>query len=343
MPTFEFDDGPGTVIFATTTATAVVHTLVENGVSFTFSTASPTPPTTVDVGLNYSPGGTGLVGLSNTDTPAIWLLDAQNPSGAMTDLSDGGFSGSVTVNANFNSGTWAMTFHRATAPNVVYTGLAGTQAVMASGNFSHITFTESGGMGGMQLQSLSATTINCFCAGTRIRTPESSVDVETLLPGDVIVTADGDTSTVKWLGRQPIDSQFSHPAKVNPICITAGALGGGLPLRDLMLSMDHAVAIGGYLINAGALVNGRTIYPIETMPKNGFTYYHVETEAHELLLAEGVAAETYLDYTDTGSFENSGDRQSTAPIPEMALVRISARRLVPEHIKRCLAPMVAAE
>jgi len=31
------------------------------------------------------------------------------------------------------------------------------------------------------------------------------------------------------------------------------------------------------------------------MPKDGFTYYHVETDDHELLLAEGLAAETFID------------------------------------------------
>jgi ribosomal protein S27E len=194
----------------------------------------------------------------------------------------------------------------------------------------------------MRLHSLSATNVSCFCAGTRISTPNGSVNVETLVPGDTIASADGGTSKVKWLGRQPIDTQLMHPATVNPIRFTAGALGCGLPERDLTVSPDHAVAIDGYLINAGALVNGRTIYQVETMPKDGFTYYHVETETHNLLLAEGVAAETYIDYASIDAFENAKDRADTS-IAEMAMPRVSTRRMVPEHIIRSLAPVIAAE
>jgi collagen type I/II/III/V/XI/XXIV/XXVII alpha len=35
-------------------------------------------------------------------------------------------------------------------------------------------------------------------------------------------------------------------------------------------------------------------------------YYHVELERHELLLAEGLAVESYLDTGDRASFENGG-------------------------------------
>jgi hypothetical protein len=36
------------------------------------------------------------------------------------------------------------------------------------------------------------------------------------------------------------------------------------------------------------------------------TYYHVELDRHDVLLAEGLPAETYLDVGDRSTFENGG-------------------------------------
>ena len=173
--------------------------------------------------------------------------------------------------------------------------------------------------------------INCFTAGTMISTPNGARAVETLVAGDVILNSEGRVSTVKWLGAQDVNTRFTDPKKVNPICITAGALGNGLPLRDLKVSGDHAIAIEGVLYNASTLVNGTTIYQVAQMPLNGFTYYHVETDAHELLLAEGVSAETFIDYAGRDSFEN-GD-EVTGQVAEMALPRISSARMVPSELQ----------
>jgi hypothetical protein len=71
------------------------------------------------------------------------------------------------------------------------------------------------------------------------------------------------------------------------------------------------------------------------MPLDGFTYYHVETDAHELILAEGVAAESFIDY---GAFPREGfvsahEAPKWGPIAEMPLKRISSARLLPDAIK----------
>lgn len=173
----------------------------------------------------------------------------------------------------------------------------------------------------------------CFCAGTGIATPSGPRAVETLQQGDKLLTSDGGETTVKWLGRQDVPVRYLHPAKINPICIKAGALADGVPARDLYISQDHAIAIDGLLINAGALVNGHSIYQVGRMPLRGFTYYHVETDAHELILAENVPAESFIDYAGYGSFDNGSEREDAPPIPEMDLPRVSARRLLPEPIR----------
>ncbi|MGC1494701.1 MAG: Hint domain-containing protein [Sulfitobacter sp.] len=334
MPVFEFDEGAtNNVVFFPTSPGVLPYSVMDGGVNFTLSAVTSGSVGIAERSNGTDPGpGVGQIGLTNTDAGVTWTLDAQSPSG--TDLFGGNFTGALALHANFNSGTWAATFHRTTGANVVHTNLTGVQTLSATaGTYTHITFTNSNTTAGMNLYSLTAAGVTCYCAGTRISTPDGTVDVENLVPGDVVVTADGGTSTVKWLGRQPVNTQFSNPAKINPIQITAGALGKGVPLRDLYVSPDHAIALDGMLINASVLVNGSSIYQVANMPQDGFTYYHVETDAHELILAEGVAAESYLDIPDRSAFVNGADRAGAPAIKEMDIPRISSRRLLPDAIK----------
>jgi hypothetical protein len=63
------------------------------------------------------------------------------------------------------------------------------------------------------------------------------------------------------------------------------------------------------------LVNGASIAQV---PVAEITYWHVELPAHDVILAEGQAAETYLDIGNRGAFENGG----AAPLhlhPDFAL------------------------
>lgn len=179
---------------------------------------------------------------------------------------------------------------------------------------------------------------NCFLAGTRITTPEGDRAIETLTPGDTILTADGRAVPVLWVWQQEIANIFGLSEARAPIRVTANALGPGCPARDLTLTADHALALDGLLINAGALVNGTTIHaiPLAQMPAR-FTYWHVETEAHEVVLAENCPAESFIDYTPRDCFDNHAaylarygrDRL----ISEMALPRVSAARLLPPRLR----------
>ena len=67
------------------------------------------------------------------------------------------------------------------------------------------------------------------------------------------------------------------------------------------------------------------------MPLDGFSYYHIDTGAHELLLAEGVAAESFIDYASRDSFDGQGT--ATNIIQEMPLPRISSARTLPADLK----------
>jgi len=87
--------------------------------------------------------------------------------------------------------------------------------------------------------------------------------------------------------------------------VAAGILGDWLPHRDLTLTAGHALLIDDVLVNAGALVNGTTIRRL-TRAECGETYtvYRIETETHDLILAEGAPAETFIGNVSRQAFDN---------------------------------------
>lgn len=181
----------------------------------------------------------------------------------------------------------------------------------------------------------------CFAAGTLIATPEGERAVEDLRPGDEVLTADGRVVAVKWLGHQTLVRHFAGE-RSRPVRVAPGALGPGMPHRELVLTADHALILDGLAINAGALVNGQTITcdALRDVPERA-TYYHVETEDHEVILANGAAAESFIDYVGRAAFDNYADYLALygepETISEMPLPRISSARLVPASIRSRLA------
>jgi hypothetical protein len=147
----------------------------------------------------------------------------------------------------------------------------------------------------------------CFAANTRILTPDGDVPVQNLAPGDEVLTLRGSSDAVMriiWAGRRSIDLwRHPRPDKVMPIRFIAGALGIGLPEHDLLLSPDHCLFIGGHLIEAKILVNGATVIQDESF--RHITYHHIELEQHDVVLAEGVPVETFLDKGNRRMFDGA--------------------------------------
>jgi hypothetical protein len=144
----------------------------------------------------------------------------------------------------------------------------------------------------------------CYAAGTRILCAGGEVRVEDLAVGDMVFARSAGLVPVKWIGHRRIDCR-RHPApeRVWPVCITAGAFGPNQPSRDLWLSPDHAVAVGDTLIPIRLLANGASI-----RQETGWRqvhYFHVELGRHDILLADGLAVESYLDTGNRGMFANA--------------------------------------
>src|SRR5579871_6072901 len=146
----------------------------------------------------------------------------------------------------------------------------------------------------------------CFLKGTLIRTPLGDVPVETLKIGDLVVTASGETRSVKWVGHADIELR-PHPNRRPwfPVRVAANAFGPDQPARDLYLSPGHSICAdlpADTLIPVGYLVNGATIAQVEV---EEVSYWHVELDTHDLLIAENLPAESYIAMGNRASFDEA--------------------------------------
>jgi hypothetical protein len=139
----------------------------------------------------------------------------------------------------------------------------------------------------------------CFAHGTRIAVPGGTRPVEALRLGDLVETLDRGPQPVVWTG------QVVHPAQGRPapVVIRAGALGPGVPARDLWLSPQHRVMLSGKVVarmfgcdEVLAPVCTRTAIPgIERVERaEPMRYVHLLLDRHAILSAEGAPAESLL-------------------------------------------------
>ena len=160
-------------------------------------------------------------------------------------------------------------------------------------------------------------TATCFLSGTRLLTERGEVAVERLAAGDRVATlVEGAIvhRPIRWVGSRHLDAAAVIATGIRPVRIRAGAFAEAVPHRDLLVTPEHCILIEGVLVPARMLVNGRSI--VEAHDLAAFTYHHVELETHGVLLAEGLAAESYLDTGNRASFAQTA---VTALRPQLAI------------------------
>jgi Ca2+-binding RTX toxin-like protein len=151
----------------------------------------------------------------------------------------------------------------------------------------------------------------CFAAGTLILTQRGEIAVEALREGDRVVVASAPGARpVRWIGHRRVKlAGHPRPWDVQPVRVHAGAFAPGQPHRDLRLSPDHAIHADGVLIPVRYLVNGATVTQESVAD---VTYYHVElagpdgAATHDILFANGLETESYLDTGNRAAFANAG-------------------------------------
>jgi hypothetical protein len=144
--------------------------------------------------------------------------------------------------------------------------------------------------------------VQCFARGTHIASPHGEIPVETLSIGGTVLLASGDTALITWIGYREVNCRrHPEPRNVWPVCVRRGAFGDAGPHRDLLLSPDHAVFADGVLIPVKYLINGRSIRQVRLAR---IDYFHIELPRHDILLAEGLTVESYLDTGSRRHFAN---------------------------------------
>jgi hypothetical protein len=142
----------------------------------------------------------------------------------------------------------------------------------------------------------------CFARGSRLLTPNGYVPVEAFKPGDPVITRLGIRRAVRWIGRRNLAVDLKARQDMRPVLVQPGAFGLHQPSRPVRLSPSHAVFVDGVLVPVRHLVNGATI--LREGSGGMVTYFHIELDRHDVLMAEGLPVESYLDTGNRGEFQH---------------------------------------
>jgi hypothetical protein len=143
----------------------------------------------------------------------------------------------------------------------------------------------------------------CFTPGTKIATPTGLARIEDLKVGDLVHTLDHGAQPLIWVGQVMVSSlRMALRPAFRPVRIAKGALGQGMPVRDMMVSPQHRILVQGpqaellfgapqVLAAAIHLINGTTItraWDVDTT-----TYFHLQCAQHEILVSDGLPSESF--------------------------------------------------
>lgn len=170
--------------------------------------------------------------------------------------------------------------------------------------------------------------ILCFTPGTRIATPFGFRLVEHLRPGDKVQTRDNGIQEIRWAGRRDLDVvDLTKTPKFQPVLIRRGALGDGMPDRDMMVSPNHRMLISDDLAEvmfgerevlvAAKFLTG--LAGVSQVRATSVSYIHLMFDRHEVLWADAVWSESFQpgDYSLQGVGEESRE-EIFALFPELA-------------------------
>ncbi len=212
-------------------------------------------------------------------------------------------------------------------------------------------FNEDGTDAGQLIFSNIETVIPCFTPGTRIATAKGERKVEELQVGDRIITRDNGMQEIRWVGaRKMSGEELAAKEHLRPVLIREGALGNGLPERDMMVSPNHRVLVANdktalYFEEREVLVAAKHLTDVEgidVVDVSGTTYIHIMFDQHEVILSDGTWSESFQP--GDMSLAGVGDAQRDEILelfPELATrvgieAYAAARRSLKKHEARLI-------
>jgi Ca2+-binding RTX toxin-like protein len=153
--------------------------------------------------------------------------------------------------------------------------------------------------------------VPCFTPGTMILTSQGEIPVQDLSVGDKVITRDNGMQEIRWIGSKALDGRMMlESPHLRPVLIRQGALGRGLPERDMMVSPNHRMLVANdktsllfeereVLVAAKHIVDHKGIQQVDTI---GVSYVHMMFDAHEVVLGDGTWTESFQpgDYSLKG-------------------------------------------
>ncbi|MBR3371080.1 MAG: Hint domain-containing protein [Rhodobacteraceae bacterium] len=170
-------------------------------------------------------------------------------------------------------------------------------------------------------------TVPCFVAGTLIDTAQGRRPVEQIMAGDLVMTRDNGYLPVVWAGSRDLtQDEIDQNPDYAAVIIRAGALGDGMPQRDLRVSPWHRILISGQraellfgehevLVPALHLV-GQAGIERDHAP---VSYVHVMFTSHQIIRGEGAWSESFQPGQKTlGGMDDRQRAELLALFPELA-------------------------
>ncbi|MGG7568142.1 Hint domain-containing protein [Rhodovulum sp. DZ06] len=268
---------------------------------------------------------------ATSDEPDNLEVDS-NQVGAPDTISYDIGGGPVTTQVDTGAAVTALvTFHDGTTYNSsfaviqdqtgkVFLLIADTDATLASKAIDtfQVTGVTKTDYGGLFLDTRDDLSFVCFASGGRIATPSGPRLVEALREGDMVLTDDAGPRPIRWIARRSLWLPRGE-SRDRPVRVAAGALGPGLPERDVDLSPRHRVLLRLAPWAAAAMEargkGGRKAQPegggepLEVLSAVGFLcgapgiaprrgvrtvdYHALMLDGHHLLRAEGMGAESF--------------------------------------------------
>jgi hypothetical protein len=153
--------------------------------------------------------------------------------------------------------------------------------------------------------------VPCFCAGTRIATPNGDAAVEALREGDRLLTLQGASRRIVWIGTGAALATRGQRNAATPVIVKKGALADNVPHHDLHITKGHALFVDDVLIPVEFLINHRSIIWDDRAQE--VIVYHIELETHDVLVANGAPAESYRDDGNRWLFRNANSGWGLPP------------------------------
>ncbi|GBR48671.1 hypothetical protein CSR02_06265 [Acetobacter pomorum] len=149
----------------------------------------------------------------------------------------------------------------------------------------------------------------CYLAGSMIRTPKGDVAVEDLHVGDSVqayVNGKAEPRQIVWAGHAQAKVNPALPDDLAgyPVRILKDAIADGVPYKDMLVTAEHSLYFEGRFVPVRMLVNGSSIFYDRTF--TAYTYYHIETPEHSVIMADGMLSESYLDTGNRATFRSTG-------------------------------------